>query len=384
MYLEEISGKLQGHEIKIKYDCDGGFENCNQEKIIKLKYAEKNFKDNNGKHICRKCQLKNKNPMKRQEVKEKVKKTCEEKYGGMPMNSKERIEERKQLFKNEEYKKQWVEKHKKTSIKKYGVEHPMHLESTKNKQKQSMQEKYGVDHPYQSKEIMSKMKENNLKKYGVENVAQLPEVQIKMAKTTLERYGVEHYNELPEMKDYLRENCREWLAESWANPWAKGIVRPEEWNQKQSQTMTKLLIEGKLVCSHKGSIRGYYESNKCQNKKPFFRSHLELLVHFHLSNNEDVAHYQYEPFAIPITDEYGRQRLYVPDFQVFYKSKIRPVIVECKPEYMIEKKDNPIKFDHMRAFVIENELEFEIWSERLIHGFGDYKQILKLPQVTRI
>ena len=118
MYLEEISGKLQGHEIKIKYDCDGGFENCNQEKIIKLKYAEKNFKDNNGKHICRKCQLKNKNPMKRQEVKEKVKKTCEEKYGGMPMNSKERIEERKQLFKNEEYKKQWVEKHKKTSIKK--------------------------------------------------------------------------------------------------------------------------------------------------------------------------------------------------------------------------------------------------------------------------
>ena len=384
MYLEEISGKLQSHDVKIKYDCNGSFDTCGQEKILKLRYAEKNFKDNDGKHICRKCFLKNKNPMKKQEIKEKVKKTCKEKYGCLPINTQENIEKRKQLFKNENYKKQWVEKHKKTSMEKYGVEHPMHLESTKNKQKQTMQEKYGVDHPYQSPEIMEKMKENNLKKYGVENVAQLPEIQIKMAKTTLERYGVEHYNELPEMKDYLRKNCREWLAESWANPWAKGIVRPEEWNQKQSQTMTRLLIEGKLVCSHKGSIRGYYESSKCMGKKPFFRSHLELLVHFHLSNNEDVVYYQYEPFAIPITDEHGRQRLYVPDFQVFYKSKTRPVIIECKPEYMIEKKDNPIKFNHMRAFVADNELEFEIWSEQLIHGFGNYKQILELPQVTRI
>ncbi len=384
MYLQEILGILQSHEVKIKYDCDGGFDQCGKEKMLKLKYAEKNFKDNNGKHICRKCNLKNKNPMKNKEVQEKVKKTCEERYGGMPMNSKERIEERKQLFKNEEYKNKFIEKRKKTSMQKYGVEHPMHLESTKNKQKQSMQEKYGVDHPYQSKEILAKMKENNLKKYGVENVAQLPEVQIKMAKTTLERYGVEHYNELPEMKDYLRENCREWLAESWANPWAKGIVRPEEWNHRQSQTMTKLLIEGKLVCSHKGSIRGYYESNKCKNKKPFFRSHLELLVHFHLNENNDVLHYQYEPFSIPVTDEHGRERLYVPDFQVFYKTKNRPVIIECKPEYMMDKKDNPNKFESMRLFVSENDLEFEIWSEKLIYKFGDYRQILKLPQVTRI
>ena len=37
MYLEEISGKLQGHDIKIKYDCNGEFETCNQEKMLKLK-----------------------------------------------------------------------------------------------------------------------------------------------------------------------------------------------------------------------------------------------------------------------------------------------------------------------------------------------------------
>ena len=159
-----------------------------------------------------------------------------------------------------------------------------------------MQEKYGVDHPYQSPEIMERMKASNLEKYGVENVAQMPEIQNKMAQTSLERYGVEHYNQLPEMKEYLREHCRDWLAESWANPWAKGITRPEEWNKKQSETMIRLLVEGKLVCSHKNSIRGYYESTKCIDKKPFFRSHLELLVHYHLTNNDDVTYYQYEPF----------------------------------------------------------------------------------------
>lgn len=384
MYLQNIEGILQSHEVKIKYDCNGGFDQCGASRMLKLKYAEKNFKDNDGKHICRQCVLTNKNPMKNEKIKEKVKKTCIDRYGGIPLNSKENIEKRKEQFKDKEFKDKWVEKHKKTSMEKYGVEHPMHLESTKNKQKQKMLEKYGVEHPYQSPEIMKRMKENNLKKYGVENVAQLPEVQIKMAKTTLERYEVEHYNQLPQMREYMSANCKEWLAEAWANPWAKGITIPEEWNKKQSETMIKLLIDGKLVCSHKGSIRGYYESAKCMGKKPFFRSHLELLVHFYLSNNDDVAYYQYEPFAIPIIDEYERQRMYVPDFQVFYKSKSRPVIIECKPEYMIEKNNNQIKFDHMRSFVADNELEFEIWTEKLIHGFGNYKQILKLPQVTII
>lgn len=385
MYLEKIEGKLPGHEVKIKYDCAGGFESCGQERMLKLRYAEKNFKDNGGRHICRKCFLRCKNPMKSKEAREKARKTCLEKYGTeIPMNKKELIEERKAKFKDEEFKKQWVEKHRQTSLERYGVEHPMHLDETKERQKKTVQDKYGVDHPMRSEEVKKKARKTNMERYGVKNAAQAPEVRVKMAQTTLQRYGVEHYNQLPEMKDYLRENCRDWLAESWANPWAKGIVRPEEWNQKQSQTMTRLLIEGKLVCSHKGSIRGYYESDKCPGKRPFFRSHLELLVHFHLSNNNDVEYYQYEPFSIPIMDEHGRERRYVPDFQVFYKSKTRPIIVECKPEYMVDKKDNPNKFEHMKMFVSENDFEFEIWSEKLIYTFGNYREILESPKVTRI
>jgi hypothetical protein len=334
--------------------------------MLKLKYAEKNFKDNDHKHICRKCQLKYKNPMKKQEVKDKVKKTCEEKYGGMPMNSKEKIEERKQLFKNEEYKKQWLDKHKKTSLEKYGVKHPMHLESTKNKQKQTMQEKYGVEHPYQSEEIMAKMKENNLKKYGVENVAQLPEVQIKMAKTTLERYGVERYNELPEMKDYLRENCREWLAESWANPWAKDMVRPEEWNQKQSQTMTDKILSGEFNPEDKRFyITGYYTSPKCKNKKAFFRSSLELMMHYIFDNDEEIIWYENEPFAIKYEKAPGVFRNYIPDFFAFRKSKC-PLLAEIKPAFRMREQEVGYKVDAGQNFCKQNQFEFMYVDEKYL------------------
>ncbi len=381
MYVETIPETITYiHQIRIKYDCHG------EERWMKYSDAKKNFEKNGGKHICRKCWLKSDaNPAKKKEVREKMAATNLKRHGtAIPMNKKENIEKRKELFKDEAFKVQWLEKHKQTALEKYGVDHPMKTQEVQDKQKATMQEKYGVDHPYQSEEILAKMKASNLEKHGVENVAQLPEVRIKMAKTTLEKYGVEHYSQVPDHREWMSAHCKDWLSEAWANCWAKGIERPEEWNKKQSITMTRLLLEGKLVCSHKGSIRGYYESTKCKDKKPFFRSHLELLVHYHLTKNDNVAYYQYEPFSIPIVDSYGRERLYVPDFQVFYIDKPRPVVIECKPEYMMGNGDNPLKFECMRRYSEENEFEFEIWTEKLIHQFGDYKKILELPEVTKI
>lgn len=369
MYLEKIEGKLQGHDVKIKYDCNEGFDTCNQEKIIKLRYAEKNFKDNSGKHICRKCQLKFKNPMKRQEIKDKVKKTCEEKYGGMPMNSQEHIEKRKEKFKDAEFKKQWIEKHKQTSLEKYGVEHPMHLESTKEKQKQTMREKYGVNHPYQSPEIMAKMKENNLKKYGVENIAQLPEIQIKMAKTTLDRYGVEHYNQLPEMKDYLRENCRDWLEESWANPWAKGIVRPEEWNQKQRETIAELILKGKWNAGHKNTWRGNYDSKKCKKRNPMFRSGFELIYHWHLDHSDLVEWYEYEPFCIPYKKDTGNIGLYFPDFLVKYYDNPTLSLCEIKADYLHDSLETQMKYECAKEYVKNTpNIEYKILLKKDIQA----------------
>jgi hypothetical protein len=372
MYLQEILGILQSHEVKIKYDCDGGFENCSQERMLKLRYAEKNFNDNGGKHICRKCQLKAKNPMKKQEIKDKVKKTCEEKYGGMPMNSQEQIKKRKEKFQDENYKKQWVEKHRSTSLEKYGVEHPMHLESTKIKQKQTMQEKYGVDHPYQSPEIMEKMKQKNLEKYGVENVAQLPEVQIKMAQTTLEKYGVEHYNELPEMREYLRQNCPQWLSESWANGGPmKGIIRPEEWNQKARDTVLAAIQNGTWKGGGKHSLRGRIDVKKCRKANPWFRSSYELKAHLWLENSQDVKSYDYEPFKINYVGTDGHSRYYFPDFLVFWiDANRKPTLIEVKNSYMLDAEINLSKNKSAIKYAKENGFDFEVWDDDKIYSLN--------------
>lgn len=360
MYLEKIEGKLPAHEVKIKYDCDGGFDECGRERMLKLRYAEKNFRDNGGTHMCRRCFLKNKNPMKKKEVKEKVKKTCLEKYGTeTPMNRQDLIEKRNAKFKDEEFKKQWIEKHRQTSLDRYGVEHPMHLDETKERQKKTVQEKYGVDNPMRSEEVKKKARKTNMERYGVENAAQAPEVRIKMAQTTLQRYGVEHYNQLPEMKDYLRENCRDWLAESWANPWAKGIIRPEEWNQKQRETVTKLMSAGEWMAGYPTSKKGFCYPSKSKKYRVYFRSSYEAIYCYHLDNNDLVEWFSFEPFRIPYEFE-GKVRFYVPDFLVKWKGNEKVSIREIKAEFLREDDKQIAKKVAATLFANQNGMDYEL------------------------
>lgn len=360
MYLEEIGGKLPGHEVRIKYDCAGGFETCGQERMLKLRYAEKNFEDNGGMHICRKCFLKTKNPMKKKEVRDKIKKTCLERYGTeTPMNRPELVDKRNAKFKDEEFKRQWVEKHRQTSLERYGVEHPMHLDETKERQKKTIQEKYGVDHPMRSEEVKKKARKTNMERYGVENAAQAPEVRVKMAQTTLQRYGVEHYNQLPEMKDYLRENCRDWLAESWANPWAKGIVRPEEWNQKQRETVIKLMIAGEWMAGYPTSKKGFCYPSKSKKEKVYFRSSYEAIYCHHLDSNDSVDWFAFEPFRIPYEFE-GKIRFYVPDFLIKWKDSETISMKEIKAEFLRDDDKNIAKKTAATLFAGQNGMDYEL------------------------
>jgi len=358
MYLEEITGKLPDQDVRIKYDCSGGFKMCGQERTMNIGWAKSNFITNGGKHICRSCVLSANNPMRKKEVQDKIKKTCLEKYGTeMPVNKKELVEKRKAKFKDEEFKKQWVEKHRQTSLERYGVEHPMHLKETKERQRQTIQEKYGVDHAMQSEEVKNKTKKTNLERYGVENVAQTPEVRIKMAQTTLQRYGVEHYNQLPEMKDYLRENCRDWLAESWANPWAKGIVRPEEWNQKQRETVTKLMSAGEWMAGYPTSKKGFCYPSKSKKDKVYFRSSYEAIYCYHLDNDDSVDWFSFEPFRIPYNFE-GKVRFYVPDFLIKWKQSEILSIREIKAEFLREDDKNIAKKVAASIFASEKGMDY--------------------------
>ena len=380
MYLQEIPKNVKTTTlIKIKYDC------CEYEHTLKHVDAAKNFKKNNNQHICRPCWLKSNNPAKRKEVREKMKATCLERYGTeIPLNSKENIKKRNEEMFTPERMAVREDKRKKTCQEKYGAEHHMKTDVGKETQRKGMQEKHGVDHPYQSLEIMAKMKAANLKKHGVENVAQLPEVREKMAKTSLERHGVEHYNQLPEMKDYLRENCPHWLKESWESGGPmKGITRPEEWNQKQRETVAIRIQSGNWNGGFKSNCRGRYDARKCRKDNPRFLSSLELKTHYFLDNNQNVEWYDYECLAIPYEKAEGTKHLYFPDFLVKFTNDSLEHIIETKTWKEKDSINVKAKQDAALVYATNNNMTYTIMFDEDVEEFGlDLEVLKKLPQVT--
>jgi hypothetical protein len=361
MYLEELPGLLLTTTlVKIKYDC------CGKEHTLKWKDADKNFCKNNQKHICRPCWLKMDNPAKRLEVKEKTKKTNLEKYGSTcSMNSEENVKKRtKIMFGTEESKNRILEKRRQTSLKKYGTEHPMESEEVKKNLKKSLMEKYGVDNPLKSEEIRQKVSQTNLEKYGNKCSLHGIEIKQKTIETMMEKYGVEHYNQLPEMKDYLRENCKEWLKESWESGGPnKGIKRPKEWNDKQSKTVVGKMMRGEWYGNTKTSISGWHRSEKCPKKKCFIRSSYELKVCFLLDKDDRVLFYDTEPFVIEYEFEDSIHR-YLPDFLIKYKNRENLLVVEVKPEDQKRWDRNIAKEKSAIAFCENKKLDFEIWDEK--------------------
>jgi len=317
MYMQELPETLfTTTKVKIKYDCD-----CKIEREMKWVDANKNFTKNNSKHICKKCWLKSDdNPSKKPEVQMKIAATIDEKYGGvLPMNSQEAIESRKQQFEDPNFVEQRNKKRIKTSIERYGAEHHMKTDTGKNAQKEAMIAKYGVEHPLQSPEIIAKMLQTVQERHGVNNVMQIPEVMEKQQQSTFDAYGVKHYNQLPEAKEYLRENCTTWLADSYANPWAKGITRPEEWNERNRQAVKDAMANGRWNGGYLSNTRGRFPAWKCKKDMPYFLSSLELKFHYWLNHDPSVEFYNYEGLCIEyIKPADGRLHLYYPDFQVKY------------------------------------------------------------------
>jgi hypothetical protein len=378
MYLQEIQKcPLTTTLVKIKYDC------CGKEHILKWKDADKNFKKNNGKHICRPCWLKSNNPAKDEKTKEKIKKTNLERYGATTaLNSPENLEKRKELFNDHEFVKNRSEKHKQTCIEKYGVKHHMLTDELKEKIKNTNLEKYGTEYPLQNPEILAKVQATNLERYGDVCSLNDPEVKAKALKSLFKHYGVEYYNQLPEMKEYLRKNCREWLKESWANPWAKGITRPEEWNKKQRETVSKKIIEGNWAGGFKSNTRGYFPAWKCKREMPRFLSSLELIFHFFLNVNPLVEWYAYQPFAIPYKKQDGSNHLYHPDYQVKYFNEDILHIFETKTYKDKDSVDVWLKHDAAVEYASLNNMTYTILFDDDVEKLGiNLEKVKELPGI---
>ena len=127
------------------------------------------------------------------EIKQKIKQTCLEKYG----------------VDNYAKSKESKEKVKQTCLKKYGVEYSWQSNECKQKIKQTCLEKYGVDSPLKSKEIRNKCKLTCIEKYGVDNPAKLEENKEKVKQTCLKKYGGLAPICNPYIKNQIKQTCLE-------------------------------------------------------------------------------------------------------------------------------------------------------------------------------
>ena len=148
------------------------------------------------------------------EIKQKIKQTCLEKYGVDNYNktkeSKEKIKQTclekygvEYFWQSDECK----EKIKQTCLEKYGVDSPLKSEKIRNKGKQTCLEKYGVDNPAKLEENKEKVKQTCLKKYGTISTTQCKEIRDKIKQSCLEKYGVDNPAKLEENKEKVKQTC---------------------------------------------------------------------------------------------------------------------------------------------------------------------------------
>lgn len=97
--------------------------------------------------------------------------------------------------------------YKKSSMKKYGVPNPFQSPKVKDKIKETCNDRYGVPFYSQSKDFETKFKESSQRKYGVDNPSQSEEIKKKIVETNLAKYGVKVASLLKETQKKAEETC---------------------------------------------------------------------------------------------------------------------------------------------------------------------------------
>jgi len=101
--------------------------------------------------------------------------------------------DKKCIYKNQ------LEKRKKTYFDKYGG-HPLQNEEIKNKIKQTCLDRYGVEYVFQNSDIKEKITKTCLKKYGVKNSSQNEQIKRKREETMINKYGAKYPMQNEEIK----------------------------------------------------------------------------------------------------------------------------------------------------------------------------------------
>ena len=198
-YDEMSVKKFSKNVLIIKCDMCGDIFEKESIKVFAARQNSKSTKDVCFKIECIKTKRDNtmldrygvKNAGQSVELRQKIKKTCNEKYGGEGMAS-------------EKTRKKAID----TNIKKYGVANVFESQWCKDKMKISNIKKYGCEFSAQSDIVKDKRNHTFKNKYGVEFYTKTNEYKIKAKLTNNKKYGVDWYLQSNDKKNKtIVSNC---------------------------------------------------------------------------------------------------------------------------------------------------------------------------------
>lgn len=104
----------------------------------------------------------------------------------------------------------------------------------------------------------------------------------------------------------------------------------------------------------------------------FYRSSYEKTALLLLDSKIEVSNIQVEKVYIPYIDEFGRDRIYIPDFLVTLKDSSQ-FLIEVKPKCFVEfdlrdQRSNLPKIKAAQKWVEENNMIFCIWTEDILYN----------------
>jgi hypothetical protein len=272
--------------------------------------------------------------------KEKVKKTCLEKYGVEYIIHNEESKEKMINTNIQKYgfscclkNKDIQSKIKSTINEKYGTENPSQSNLVKQKLKESNLEKYGVCYPLQNKEIMEKYQETNIQKYGFKNCSMNVEVKNKRKNTMLQRYGVEYSSQNKEIKNKIIDTYNK----------KYGVNNPMQNQEIAEKSFNKSFLKKKYIFPSGKEI-------SCQGYEPFALNEL-----VNIFDENDILTGTKNVPTIWYNDENGKKHRHYVD--IFIPSKNKCIEIKSPWTIKIIKSNIFIK----QTAAKELGYEYEIW-----------------------
>lgn len=226
-----------------------------------------------------------------------------------------------------------INKYKKTSIIKWGVDNYSKTKEFKDRMIEINSTKYGVDWYQQSFDFKEKSILSCLKKYGFDRFCKTEEFKVKAQKTFMERYGVDWYTKSDEFKSKFRNTCLEKYG------YEHFLLNDELSSKFKKQFKDYKMPSGKIY-----KIQGYE----------------------HIALDELLKHHREDDLLISNADirkEVGlinyfieeTEKIYLPD--IYIKSENKIIEVKSHWTYVLEIEKNKLK----KKACVDSGIKFEFW-----------------------